>query len=122
MATLWLLGCVCVLICVGLTPRAEPPRQLVSITPDPKGNSDECTAGRAQGTFRLEDEQGLFCPPSLPPYASSPPLLFQSAQFPYPPPPRSSLQGHSQCLNLFHIVCSGDFSAEAGNQTPCCES
>lgn len=49
---MWLLVVAqvfCVLICVGLTPRAELPWQLVAITPDTRENSDECTTGRAQG-------------------------------------------------------------------------
>lgn len=83
-ATCGCSGVLCVVLC-GI-PRAELPWQFLSITPDTKGNSDECTTGRAQGTsgWRMNRIYSAR-PPSLPPSASSLPLLQSKApHFPHP--------------------------------------
>lgn len=85
---MWLLVVAqmfCVLICVGLTPRAEIPWQLVVITPDTRENSDECTIGRAQGTpgWRMSRVYS-----ALHPSASSLPLLSSCSKAPHSPDPR----------------------------------
>lgn len=73
-----------------------------------------------QGTrgFRLADEQDLFCPPSLLPSLPLPHLYpFFDPKHPIPLPQIPFLQDHTQCLNQFHDVCSGEFLTETGNWT-----
>lgn len=80
-ATCGCSGVLCVVLCG--TPRAELAWQLLSITPDTRENSDECTTGRAQGTsgWRVNRISSAL-PPSF--CLTATPSAIQSTPFPHP--------------------------------------